>query len=247
MKLVLLHGWGMHAGIWGDWTKDFQACALDLPGHGRRPRPETMGSLAELAADAVATVDQPAVWLGWSLGGLVAMRAALDFPERVQALVLVGCSASFVGRDDWPCGMDPAVFRGFAEGLKVDHRATLNRFTALEVHGSEGAREHLAEIRRRMHQCAPPAPAALHQGLALLEHTDLRAALARIPQATLLIGGERDRLVSPAAIAATATLLPRAAVAMIPGAGHAPFLSHAHAFTALLRRFMENPADVAAA
>lgn len=43
-----------------------------------------------------------AIWLGWSLGGLVASQIALTHPERVQALVTVASSPCFSARDEWP-------------------------------------------------------------------------------------------------------------------------------------------------
>lgn len=241
MKLLLLHGWGMHGDIWGDWVDAHEpALRWELPGHGRRARDETMGPLTDLAAEAAAAVDAPTTWLGWSLGGLIAMRAALDYPEKVRALVLVCATPSFLTRPGWPHGMDPAVFREFGAGLDNDDLATLQRFAALEVHGSATARADLRAIRRRMQRHPPPARRTLKAALALLERTDLRGELAAISVPTMVVGGSHDRLVAPGAVRATAARLPKATVHLIDGAGHAPFLAQANRFAALVDEFLDN-------
>ncbi|MEM9304737.1 MAG: pimeloyl-ACP methyl ester esterase BioH [Pseudomonadota bacterium] len=228
MSTALVHGWGMHSGLWGDWIERLpEPVALDLPGHGQRPRGEALASLGDVADDFVTAVGEPAVWIGWSLGGLVALRAALDYPKDVLGLVLISSSPCFVRRDDWPYGMDASVFDEFAEGLETDFDRTLNRFTALEVHGSTTARQDLATIRRRVDRYEPPARNTLRDGLALLKGSDLRPELDQLEMPTLIIGGSRDRLASPRALMATGELLSGPPVEIIPGAGHAPFLEHA--------------------
>ncbi len=231
----------MHGGLWGPWLDDLgDPLALDMPGHGRRPREERLHSLGDVADDLVTTVGQPAVWIGWSLGGLVALRAAFDYPDRVEALVLLCSGARFVQGDDWNHGIPSAVFRQFAEGLEGDYVATLDRFMALEAHGAEHARRDLAELRRRAHRYPPPTRATLRDGLAILEESDLRDRLATLAMPVLLIGGSRDRLVAPRALEATAALIPGSRLAIIRGAGHAPFVGHADALTGLVRPFLED-------
>ena len=145
----------------------------------------------------------------------------------MRGLVLLCSSARFVHSDDWPYGMDASVFHEFADGLEHDFVAALDRFTALEVHGSDTARAALPTIRRRVHAYAPPSRNTLRDGLALLEGNDLRDELGGLEVPTLLIGGTRDRLVSPRAVEATGGLVADAEVVIIRGAGHAPFLGHA--------------------
>jgi len=69
----------------------------DLRGHGGSPLGDADGSLAQLGADLIGVLDDAeidrAVIAGFSLGGTVAMRAAIDAPDRVSALALVGTSS----------------------------------------------------------------------------------------------------------------------------------------------------------
>lgn len=65
-----------------------------------------------------------AIWLGWSLGGLVASQIALTHPERVQALVTVASSPCFSARDEWLV-IKPDVLAGFQQQLSDDFQRTV--------------------------------------------------------------------------------------------------------------------------
>jgi pimeloyl-[acyl-carrier protein] methyl ester esterase len=232
--LVLVHGWGMHGGIWGDLpahlAKHFRVTILDLPGHGRSREESGDLSLAGFSERVAELCPAPAIWFGWSLGGLIAQHAALHHPHQVAQLVLVGATPKFVQAPDWPHAMPVDVFADFARSLTQDYRATLLRFLSLQVGGSEPARALLKQLRSDMFTHGEPQPVALAAGLAILEQTDLRAQLAEIRVPALAVHGSHDRhdrLVPPAAGTYLGAQLPNARVLHIEGAGHAPFLSHA--------------------
>jgi 8-amino-7-oxononanoate synthase len=205
--MVLLHGWAMHGGIFEPLIEVLEdRCTLhviDLPGHGRS---HGSGLPLETAtcARAIADVTPPAVWLGWSMGGLIALTAALEHPQSVQALAMLSSSPCFVRKPDWPYGMPPDVFEQFSRDLDTDYRATLERFLALEAMGSAHAREDMRRLRKQVFAHGEPDPRVLKQGLELLDRTDLRAGLSCLRQSSVWISGHRDRLVSPAAMAAAA-------------------------------------------
>ncbi len=232
--LVLVHGWGLHGGIWGDMparlAKHFRVTTLDLPGHGRSRTAGESHSLAAFTDSVAALCPAPAIWLGWSLGGLIALQAALRHPQKVARLVLVGTTPKFVQAPDWPHAMPVEVFAGFARGLAEDYRATLLRFLSLQTGGHESARALLKQLRAELFAQGEPQPEALAAGLAILEQTDLRAALAAIQIPALVVHGSHDRLAPPAAGEYLAAQLPQARLLRIEGAGHAAFLSHATLF-----------------
>jgi pimeloyl-[acyl-carrier protein] methyl ester esterase len=237
--LMLVHGWGLHGGIWGDLparlAQHFRVTTLDLPGHGRSRAAGTSPSL-DAYTDAVAELcPAPAIWLGWSLGGLVALQAALRHPHKLAKLVLVGATPKFVQAPDWPHAMPTDVFAGFARSLAKDYRSTLLRFLSLQIGGDESARALLKQLRADLFAHGEPQPAALAAGLAILEQTDLRARLAAIQVPALVLHGSHDRLAPPAAGAYLAAHLPQARWLQIEGAGHAPFLSHAARFAEAVR------------
>jgi pimeloyl-[acyl-carrier protein] methyl ester esterase len=230
--LVLIHGWGMNASVWGDvpdiLAENFRVTCMDLPGHGRS-RNQPLGSLPVVAEELAAVVPDESVILGWSLGGLLAIELASSFPGKTKKLLLVNSSPCFVRRDNWPPALDAEVFAAFEQGLKDDYSATLRRFLGLQLQGVADARELIRVLRRKLEE-APPEPDALRQGLRLLCESDLRSRLLglEIPVAALL--GARDTLVPGAVAEALGSECGVASVEVIPDGAHIPFLTHPELF-----------------
>ncbi len=240
--LVLLHGWGLHGGLWRGvmpaLAEHHRVHAVDLPGHGRSPLPANGFTLENVAATVADAVPANAAWVGWSLGGMVALAAALA-GEPISKLVLLGALPRFTRDEGWPDATPPEVLAGFAADLADDYKTTLNRFLALQCRGSERAREELRLLRGELFAHGEPAPEALSGGLAILQQTDLRHRLAEIRQPCLLLQGERDTLAPLAAAEQAAAMIPDNRLQVIKGAGHAPFISHPDTFVAALRAFID--------
>jgi len=248
--LVLVHGWGMHAGVWDDvvpaLSRNHRVTCIDLPGHGASPG-DAEFDLPHLRDWLAEAVPVPAVWVGWSLGGLAALDLALHRPERVRGLVLVAAPVRFLRAPDWPDAVAPEVLEQFAAGLAQDYRGTLMRFLALQTRGAADGRDALRRLRESWVAVQPPRPRALRSGLALLRDTDLRDALPRLACPMLALAGERDTLVPPAAAAALAAAVPDGRLEMVKGAGHAPFLSDPDGFVRQVSAFSAEIASAAQA
>jgi len=245
--LVMLHGWGMHSGIWHALVKPlrdhYRLHLVDLPGHGQSQSIAADFDLAQLAdsiwQSVVPQLRGPAVWLGWSLGGMAAMQIARQHRDMVRALVLVASTPRFSQADDWPHAMSAAVLDSFAEQLAGDYKSTLQRFLALQVKGSDDARQVLRELRDRVLDNANVDLTALQSGLAILKQADLRAALTEIGQLPcLLIYGERDMLIPLEAVADIQALLTNNQTWIVKGVGHAPFILHPETFIKQLNVFL---------
>ncbi len=235
--LVLLHGWAMHSGVFAGLAERleprFTLHLVDLPGHGHG-RDSTLPLALEPVVEAIVARVPRALWAGWSLGGLFALHAAATRPVAVRGLAMLCASPRFVRGDDWPLGMSPEIFRGFALGLRSDWRATLDRFIALEAFGSDDARHEMRMLREEVFARGQPAAHVLADGLGLLETSDLREVLPTLAMPTLWLAGRRDRLVDPRAMRAAAGQVPRARQVVVDHAGHAPFLTHADAVASAL-------------
>jgi len=237
--LVLIHGWAMHGGVFAPLLDrlgaHFECHVVDLPGHGLSE--ERDGLALDATVERLLALLPPAIWLGWSLGGLFALEAAARAPERVRGLVSMAASPRFVVAGDWPHAVAPSVFEQFAADLAQDYGATIDRFLALEVHGDAGARQEIRWLRQRLAERPPCDPRILVDGLALLADTDHRAELPRLALPSLWIGGQRDRLVPWQALQPAADQAADGQFLRIDRAGHAPFLSHADEVAAALVRW----------
>lgn len=235
--LVLIHGWAMHGGIFAPLSERlaqrFRLHVVDLPGHGDSSDYEGGSLEPERVARSIVEATPEAIWLGWSLGGLIALRAALDHPARVRGLVEIASNPRFVRADDWSHAVPAMIFREFAAGLIADFRPAIERFLALETLGSANAQEELRELKAHVFERGDPSEQALLDGLAILDHADYRDDLQRLSMPSLWIAGQRDRLVPAAAMQWAAERSPRGRFIGI-SAGHAPFLSHADTVAAAL-------------
>jgi pimeloyl-[acyl-carrier protein] methyl ester esterase len=236
--LILLHGWGFNGEIWNnigrELAKNYHVHQVDLPGHGRSQMCQY--SLPILIKTLTATLPKNAVWLGWSMGGLIAMAMARY--QDIKALVLVSSSPRFITADDWLNAMRLSVLKQFAEQLENDTLGILKRFLALQVKGSEAAHQQLRTLNTLLKQTPIPQIQALQAGLKLLQTTDLRAEFSQTNCPSLLCLGERDTLV-PASVATDCLLLlPTLQTVCIKSAGHIPFLSHQKQFLHSLQGFL---------
>lgn len=242
IPLVLIHGWAMHSGIFQPLVEQLQAhCTLylvDLPGHGHS-RDSTIPLDLDACAQAIASATPPAVWLGWSLGGLVALQAALTLGDQVKGLAMLCATPRFTNAPDWPHGRDPSLVRQLATDLETDYHATIERFLALEVMGSPDPRAELRRLREQVFARGEPDLRVLQEGIRLLDDTDLRAPLAQATFNSWWCAGRLDRLVHPDAMRAAAESC-NGVFHRQEHAGHAPFLSHPESVAQQLLPWLQN-------
>jgi len=229
--MVLLHGWGMNNSVWSailpSLVQHYRVTLIELPGHGGSAYGNNPGGLDDWVAACLEAAPARAHWIGWSLGGQIAQRAALLAPERIVRLMLVCSSPRFVRADDWPHAMLENTLHQFAGALKRDHRQTLARFLSLQVQGDDLARETLRLLRHEVAQHPAPDPQALEHGLELLLTVDLRDQLNRLQCPAFWLLGDKDALVPGSVERDLMNLnLPGAQFRCLKGCAHAPFISH---------------------
>lgn len=245
VDIVALHGFAASGRVWQPLAEGLRPQlrieALDLPGHGGAPGLAPGLTLDGLTEACQASVTGPAVWLGWSLGGLVALHAARRFPHKVLAVVAVAISPRFVSAADWPNALDPEEFSSFASALKQDPAGTLDRFYALQTHSRLGASASRArELRALALGGGVPRPDVLVQTLDILGGADLRDEAAALSCPVMVVLGEDDLLVPSGVGEDMVRLNPNWRIEILPAAGHVPFLSHPTVFASLLESFVQS-------
>ncbi|CDG47371.1 pimeloyl-ACP methyl ester esterase BioH [Serratia symbiotica] len=237
--LVLLHGWGLNAEVWGCMLArlmpHFRLHLVDLPGYGRSQGFGAM-SLEQMAERALTAAPPQAWWLGWSLGGLVASQAALMQPKRVRGLITVASSPCFAMRGDWP-GIRPDVLSGFQHQLSQDFQRTIERFLALQTLGTNNARQDARLLKSVVLNQPMPTVEVLNGGLEILRTADLRQPLAGLALPLLRVYGYLDGLVPRKVAERLDISWPHSASVMVPKAAHAPFISHPDEFASIIVSF----------
>jgi 2-succinyl-6-hydroxy-2,4-cyclohexadiene-1-carboxylate synthase len=230
--VVLVHGFTQTLAVWEPVARalaaDARVVRVDLPGHGGSA--DVRLGFAEAAA-AVGDVGGPAVYVGYSLGGRLSLRLALDRPDLVAALVLVGASP---GIDD---AAERAARRAADDALadeleQIGTAAFLDRWLRQPLFATlpsdaPGSAERLANHA-----------GGLADSLRLLGtgvQEPLWGRLAGLRPPTLLVAGELDAKFTALAGAMAAAIGPSARVELVPGVGHAVPLEDPAATVALVR------------
>lgn len=187
--------------------------------------------VADLAdvLDAVAPRSEPAVLVGESFGGALAMSFALAHPARVRALVVL---------NSFPWFGAPGRLRLAIAGLGImpwGAMRAVRRVTAFRLHSRH---THRAEMRRFFTLTGQTTRQGYVNRLRILTRYDLRARLPALRAPTLYLAADRDHLIPSVRQAELmAALVPGATVRVLRGHGHSCFLAHNVDLDAILREW----------
>ena len=241
--IVLLHGWGVNAQIWRPLShylqQNFKVVLIDLPGYGVNCNANSSPyDLPNIARDIVQSIDEPAIYLGWSLGGLVATQIALDYGQDIiTGLITVASSPCFKEQENWR-GIKPELLATFHHQISKDIESTLNTFLKIQAMGSSHIKEDIKQIHQLVMSAPLPNLEALNSGLNLLETIDLRPQLSQITLPFLRIYGKMDSLVPKSNIAQIDQLCPNSESITFAKASHAPFISNTQEFEQQVVRWL---------
>jgi 2-succinyl-6-hydroxy-2,4-cyclohexadiene-1-carboxylate synthase len=235
-RIVLVHGFTQSSRCWGpvlaDLVADHEVCALDAPGHGRSSAVE-----CDLpgAAARIGDTGGRATYLGYSMGGRFVLRLALDRPELVERLVLVGATAGIDDADERAERrrrdealadrlLRDGVERFLDEWLAQPLFASLPDELAFRAERAGSTAEGLASSLRRA-------------GTGAQEPVWDRLGGLGMP--VLAVAGAHDHRFAATARRMADAIGPSAELAVVPGAGHAAHLEQPTAFLALLRAWLD--------
>lgn len=199
--------------------------AVDLPGHGRSAPPgrQRIADYAAVLQDMIATLQLDRLVLaGHSMGGAIAQELALQQPEWLRGLVLMGTGAQL-----------PVNARLLAQTTD-DFEAAVD-FMVRYSWSREAPADLIAAGRA---QLAQTSPEVLRGDLHACNRFDRRDDLRRITVPTLVITGSADRMMPPAFGEALAAAIPQAQLLQLEGAGHMLMLEQAAAVAAAVGDFI---------
>ena len=239
--LVLIHGWGMHSGIWepiiDKFSNEYTLHLVDIPGMGKSHviDPYDLNHVVEVISESLPTSFDI---LGWSLGGLITLKMSLMYPEKIHRMVLVGGTPCFINQIDWSHGVDIRDFNDFANKLFKNYKSTMINFYTLQLMHSKNSKLLIKKLKQIDEAENPPDVKSLQLGLDILLKNDLRDDINKIDHQTLLIVGDMDRLTPKSASMWLESHMKKGQLKVIEGASHIPFLSHPDEFFRHLDRFL---------
>jgi 2-succinyl-6-hydroxy-2,4-cyclohexadiene-1-carboxylate synthase len=244
-RLVLLHGFTQGPGSWDQLVAglegSYEIVRVTLPGHGpagsasaqaRLPFEAAAGAVADAVADVAGP--EPATWMGYSLGGRLALRVALDRPELVDSLALLGATAGIEEADARAARVE--VDERLAAGLE---RKGVEQFIdgwLAQALFSRLSRSDAGVEERRLGTVEGLASALRLLGTGAQEPVWNR--LGEISMPVLLIAGEHDSKFAALAFRMAAGIGENAGISFVPGAGHAAHLERPQSVATILNRFL---------
>ena len=239
--VVLLHSFLCSGDMWreqvGPLSRGWRVINIDVRGHGRSGLVDGSFSLYDMVDDACAVLDaagiERAVWAGLSVGGMVALRAALRVPDRVAGLILIDTDA---GPESGFKRVKYRLLRAAAQIWGVRPLVPQIRKVMFGPTSRKQRPELVAEWSRRFAEV--DVPSMLRMLDALLERDDVRPELGRIDVPALVLVGAEDTTLPPERSRHIAERLPSASYQEILASGHLSALERPDAVTGAMTAFL---------
>ena len=238
--VIFLHGW---LGSWRYWfptmervAENFRTYSFDFWGFGESRRKSTYESIQNYSDQVIRFLDELGIdrvlLVGHSMGGMVALKTAINHPRRISRVAAVG--APIVGDSlSWLLKLTdrPIMADAFAR-VPWFRRFMFSQFLG------ETNDPHVHEI---LDDSVKSSSTTLRNAVASMWRTDLRPELPRLTVPTLIVHGGRDAIVHPNQDDLFDTI-PSAEVVVMPESRHFPFLDEADLFNDILLRFLKQEA-----
>ena len=251
--LLLIHGVTLQAGVWSPqfhlMADRYRILALDVRGHGKSVAGSDGFGRTVSARDVATVLDHfdlhDAIIVGHSMGGMITMEFAGDFPdelaERVAGLVFMDTAAhQILPKAVLPIAktLGKRVHNRFNAGRPVPQRQfgddDLSWFMTRIAFGSNPSAKAVAQVRDYLEEV--PQSTSLPSWIDLLDH-DAREALRATKTPSLILVGSRDLLTPVFAAKRIASFLPDASFEVLEGAGHQLMQERPHEVARLIDDF----------
>jgi len=157
------------------------------------------------------------ILVGWSLGGLIALNVAIQYPRRVRALIVIATPARFCAAPGYRHGFSREQLGHLATQLNTDAQAALRDFFQ---RSATPQTPHNHDLERRIGEAMQIGTSPLLKGIAYLERTDLRSVVSKIECPLFVIHGRKDAIVPWRAGRILADLVTDSQWELHPDGGH---------------------------
>ncbi|WP_193165448.1 alpha/beta fold hydrolase [Microbulbifer hainanensis] len=241
--LVLLHSFLCDGEMWKEQlaplAEHYRVINIDIRGHGQSSTADKPLDIYDLVDDVVAVLDQEgidkAIWAGLSIGGMIALRAAIKVPERVDSLLLLDTHAGTETR------FKIFKYRMLVALVKLFGIKPLLPAVSKMMFGRHTRQNQPALVEYWQQKFSAMSLVSIDRVcLALCQRDSLKTQLTGISQPALVLVGEEDASLPPPCSEALAQRLPNATLEIIPQAGHLSTLEQPAAVTQSMLEFLRN-------
>lgn len=236
--VLFLHGytdsWYSYTPILDRLPPDVRAILPTHRGHGESEKPACCYRIEDFAGDAVALLDalgvERASVVGHSMGSFVALRVAIDHPERVDRLVLIGSGPT---GNNGPISEFAEAIRTLPDTVPFDFRYEFQRSTAVDPLPE-------AFLQRVVEESGKLPGRLWREAMAGILVFDVTEELPRIRARTLIVWGEQDGVVLRADQEALLRGIPGSRLISYPDMGHSPNWEQPARFAEALNEFLDD-------
>jgi len=236
--LVLIHGLGGNGQTWESQVpllaRRYHVLTWDVRGHGQSDKADGDYSAGLFASDLAAllrTLGIPSAFvLGHSMGGVISLRFALDFPDMCDALIVSSSTAELnpQATEYW---QDVAA-TVLENGIEAVAFEPSRLFSKGFVERNPGAVEEFSEMR------LVNDPSCYAKAALAMSNYNYNAELDRICCPTLIIVGDEDILTPPGGSVRMSRLIPGSKLIILEGCGHVSYVEQPEVFSKAVLDFL---------
>ena len=210
-QIILISGWGTDSSIWNTIADKLDNPVNLIPWWECLSNDPSNNYLLKLLAE----LNDPVILVGWSLGGMIALSAAIACPGKVSGIVLVSSSARMV-QDKEYAGVSTRVLKAMKLRLKADKQGLMNDFATMGIspEKSDSLRKDFVSGALEIDNDK------LTEGLSFLQNCDLRDQLINVRIPVNIIHGECDGIMNPDNADYLSDKLLNTSLDIVGGTGH---------------------------
>ena len=248
LSIALLHGWATEPTIWDSVVSELESrghsvTVYEMPGYGSRRSENGNVSFDQLVSDATDQLDGCELWVGWSIGAMVAIGSALKKSTQCKAMMAVCPTAKFC------CDTKKeTALNQLRDSVENDSVKSVTRFRRSMT--SAKNRRTIGKKISEMHSLGAGdknnvTVETLLAGLEILSTTDLMEEVNKIGISVRILSGEEDTIIPCSSGEKLHHLIPNSTYTTLP-CGHVPFLECPQRFMEQLFEFAQTIVETAA-